>query len=129
MRTDGKIVSAMKRPPRPGEPDLIHTTNSGRRQTVALVPENFNPKILDVIEKNLAQIPGIAWAVLPHDTGFTVLSAAGDRISENHVQRVGESIELETTLLAGAGGLTRSELIILADLEQCVAIILGRWPH
>lgn len=120
------MARTLKRPPRLGEPDLIHTTNSGRRQTVALVPENFKPKILDVIEKSLPRIPGMAWTVVPHGTGFTVLGATGDRISENLVRPVRESIELETTLLAGAEGLTRDELIMLADLEQCVAIVLSR---
>lgn len=124
LRTDDKIVATMKRPPRPREPALIHITNSGHRQRVALARENFDAKTINVIEKNFPRIPGLPWTVAKVDGGFTVLDATGNRISENLVWQVRESIELETTLLADAEKLTADELITLSDLEQYVAIVL-----
>lgn len=114
----------MKRPPQPGEPDLVHTTNSGHRQTIAVTPENFNPKTIGVIEKNFPRIPGLPWTVAKVDGGFSVLDATGNRISENLVWLAGESIELETKLLADAEKLTGDELVTLSDIEQCVTIVL-----
>jgi hypothetical protein len=52
------------------------------------------------------------------------VSVRGEIASRNRVTRQGETLLLETALLAPARKLSAEEASILADLEQCVAIVL-----
>jgi hypothetical protein len=127
-----EVNGAMKRAPRAGEPALTHTrTDTGDRQVFALAPENYDPRILATLDRSLPSLPGpLGWSIVldrPAREYQRFAVVAGQKpVSRNRVKAVVKWVELTTSLLPGAARLAADELHMLADLEQCVAIVLLR---
>lgn len=135
----------MKRGPAWGERSLIHVTlNTNDKQRFALVDENYSPQALSQLRESLPRVPGFPqWEIArtepkaaaladesngarpPYaESGEFWVSVRGEIVSRNRAQRVGENLVLETALLATSRKLSPEEASILADLEQCMAIVL-----
>lgn len=112
----------MKRPAKPGELVLIHSTaETGDVQSFAVVAENYRPDILAMMA-DMTTTPIAGYLLDPGDDGFTVVRAAdGARLTHNAISRDGQQIKLHTTLLPP---MSADEAAMLSDLEQCAALML-----
>jgi hypothetical protein len=108
------------------------TLNTGDRRRFALVPENYDPGAVAQLRAALPKVPTLPeWEIArtePHLTDAQAqefwVSVRGEILSRNAVTRAGETVVLETALLAHSQKLSAEELAMLADLEQCMAIVL-----
>lgn len=119
----------MKRAPKLGEPALIHeTTNTRDVQSLAICDENFKPEILhrmrEMFDRPLAGYRLEVVRLYPFKKlqFWVIRDSDGARLTENSIQRHGSNIHLDTTILAG--DILPEEALMLADLEQCAALML-----
>jgi hypothetical protein len=115
----------MKRPPCHGEPALVHSTEeTGDVQSFAIDAENFNPEILRgmSIMRDGHALGGYKLAFVT-DTDFCVLRTLDDTLlSANHYELSGVELRLHSRLLTA--NMHAGEAVLLADLEQCAALML-----
>ncbi len=112
----------MKRAPRPGEMALRHATaQTGNVHTFAVCPENYDPAIVEqmrgMVERPLG---GYTLRIEPDGDAFVVVRNGHD-LTSNSLRRDGDTIQLATTIL---DSMDPDEAAMLADLEQCAALML-----
>lgn len=119
----------MKRPPKKGEPALVHkTVNTGHEQSIAICKENYKRNGLEATRIMLheAVLGYRVAAVRPKNEDdiifFVVRDEDGEQLTENRVRWRGEDVLLDTTILSG--DMTPDEAYMLSDLEQCAALML-----
>lgn len=119
----------MKRPPNTGEPALRHSTEqTGDVQTFAIAPENYNPAALDAM-RDMTKHPvmGYLLEVLSEyeaSVRFIVRrSADQEALTDNRAawRGIANELALHTTILAP---MPQNEAALMADLEQCAALML-----
>lgn len=116
----------MKRPPNSGEPALVHkTTNTGDEQSFAICDENFNPGIVKRMREMLQKpLMGYRLEVISDQWFYVVRDFDGARLTQNFLRRRDNGdIALDTTLQL-SDDMTPQEAYMLADLEQCAALML-----
>jgi hypothetical protein len=111
------------------------TLNSNEAQCFALVKENYDPAFLARMHESFPKIPGFSgWQVVKGepdaaDTREFDMRIGDKIVSSNRVERAPNSLVLWTVRLAPADGLSPEDASILADIEQCAAlVILGFAP-
>lgn len=116
----------MKRPPRNGgESALVHkTTNTGDIQSLAICPENFKPDIVKRMREMLQKpLMGYRLELISDEWFYVIRDSDGARLSQNYVRKRDGDIALDTTILSG-DDMAPDEAYMLADLEQCAALML-----
>jgi hypothetical protein len=123
-------VTTVKRGPLWGERAIVHVTlNSGHKQRFALVDDNYDPSVLAQLKAALPRVPSLTgWEIVqrldPKNFGFWVC-IRGEAVSNNGVSRAGDTLFVESTLLSASARLSAKEESILADLEQCIAVLMS----
>jgi len=116
----------MKRPPRPGEPALTHSTEqTGDAQSFAICAENYDPAALRAM-RNMVREPLAGYQLAVLDRGldtieFAVLRADGTALTNNRATQAGRNISLHTSILQP---MPPEEAGMVADIEQCAALML-----
>lgn len=117
----------MKRAPKPGETALAHTTvETGDCQTFAVCLENYNPDALRLVgEMVKGSLMGYRLGLGPKRESFMVIRDDGTPdgivLSINSIHRTENRIDLLTSILLP---MDPDEAMMLADLEQCAALML-----
>lgn len=115
----------MKRPPNPGELALAHTTEqTGDVQTFAVSRDNYDPAILAKMA-GMEREPVMGYQLYVDRSGlgteFRVLREDGTALTRNRVSMHDLQISLSTSILHP---MPADESAMLADLEQCAALVL-----
>ena len=122
----------MKRPPKPGQPVLIHYIVDTEHSTeLGVTPENFDSRAVEFIRQMLwngAEFAGLHFTVDRSKQEFT-LWFGSTAVTGNYLEQLPSShglvLKLTTQLLPGALDVSRDLLLMSSDAEQCAAIALA----